>query len=277
MVMETLKKHPDCYYSTDNGVLLCGDCLEIMPGLEKNINLVVTSPPYGEIRDYNGYNFDFKGISQELFRVTNKTGVVVWVVKDSAENGSESGDSFRQALFFKDIGFNLTTMLYTKNGGLRTGSLKFYQDNFEYVFVLTKFDGHTFNPIKDKLNVCAGMTGIGGKREKDGSITNFNYTKIGKMGYRDNVWQYSTGFNLSTTDKIAFKHPAIFPEALALDHILSWSNEGDMVLDPMAGSGTTLKMAEKYNRKWIGVETSEKYCEIIAKRLEQETAQLKFF
>jgi site-specific DNA-methyltransferase (adenine-specific) len=132
-------------------------------------------------------------------------------------------------------------MLYIKNAGLRTGSLKFYQDNFEYVFILTKGKEHTFNPIKDKININAGQKSCSSKRNQDGTLNKFNAT-VSQVGQRDNVWRYNVGHRQSAKDKIAFEHPAIFPEALAQDHIISWSNEGDTVLDPMAGSGTVPKM-----------------------------------
>jgi len=262
------------YYETENGRLFYGDCLDILPELEQ-VDLTITSPPYGGIRDYHGYNFNFETIAKELFRTTKDTGAVVWVVKDEMINGSESGESFRQALYFKEIGFKLVTMLYTKNGGLRTGSTLFYQNNFEYVFILTKTNQHTFNPIKDRININAGQIDKSStKRKKDGSLKPYSCVIKGK-GYRDNVWKYNTGGSVSSTDKIAYNHPAIFPEALVQDHILSWSNEGDIVIDPMCGSGTTLKMAERLGRKWIGIETSLEYCAIAKQRIERELQQRK--
>jgi site-specific DNA-methyltransferase (adenine-specific) len=81
---------------------------------------------------------------------------------------------------------------------------------------------------------------------------------------------------VSTPDKIAYEHPAIFPEALAKDHIISWTNEGDLVFDPMGGSFTTALQAEKLNRKWLSCDISEKYCEIGEMRLKQFRAQGRF-
>jgi site-specific DNA-methyltransferase (adenine-specific) len=275
MDLKKLRNHSNYYYSTDNGVLLHGDCLTIMPKLEP-VDLIVTSPPYDNIRDYEGYSFDFKKISGRLWDVIKDGGVLVWVVKDAFIDGSETGTSFKQALHFKEIGFNLTTMLYIKNTGVRTGSLNFYQDNFEYVFILTKGNDHTFNPIKDKINTQKGKTTTSSKREKDGTLKKFTSTTA-EVGQRDNVWKYEVGYQKSAKDKIAYQHPAIFPEALAQDHIISWSNEGDIVLDPMAGSGTVPKVCERLNRRWLACEISEKYCEIAAKRIEREAQQLKLF
>ena len=263
------------YYENDNGKLFCGECVEIMPYLPP-VDLTITSPPYDNIRDYNGYVFSFKKIAQGLYKITKPGGVVVWIVKDASIDGSETGTSFKQALYFKEIGFSLRTMLYVKNNGLRTGNPRFYQNRFEYVFILTKGEHTTFNPIKDVKNRYAGQINNSSSRQKDGSLKKFKAITF-KIGQRDNVWRYNTGFMNSTKDKIAFKHLAIFPEALAHDHILTWSNEGDVIFDPMCGSGTVPKMCEKLNRKWLSCEISEEYCEIAAKRIENERKQLKLF
>ena len=78
---------------------------------------------------------------------------------------------------------------------------------------------------------------------------------------------YSSGYMVSSKDKIAFEHPAIYPEQLVEDHILSWSNENDLIYDPFMGSGTTAKMAILNKRNWIGSEISKEYCDIITRRL----------
>ena len=93
------------------------DCLNTMRAMPDGvIDLVITSPPYDDLRNYKGYSFDFESIAKELFRVVKEGGVVVWVVGDATVDGSETGTSFRQALFFKEVGFNLhDTMIYMKN------------------------------------------------------------------------------------------------------------------------------------------------------------------
>ncbi len=242
--------------------------LETMAKMPDNfIDLTVTSPPYDDLRTYNGYCFDFENVAKELFRVTKQGGVVVWIVADQTINGSETGNSFRQALYFKEIGFNLhDTMIYIKNGGLNSGSLNAYQQKFEYMFVLSKGKPKTINLIKDRPNKYVEDR-IKRKKMKDGTYKEQHF-KTEPFGTRYNYWIYDTGSGKSTKDKIAFKHPAIFPEQLAQDHIISWSNEGDLVLDPFMGSGTTAKMAILNNRNWIGSEISSEYCEIIKKRLE---------
>ena len=245
-----------------------GDCCEVMKTLKDNsIDLTVTSPPYDNLRTYNGYTFDFEGIAKELFRVTKQGGVVVWVVGDATIKGSETGTSFKQALYFKEIGFNLhDTMIWSKQTFTATGALKTrYAQTFEYMFILTKGNVTTFNPMKDRKNVTYGR----GKkhstvRQADGTTKPISSQgkKIAEFGQRFNVWNINT-----EVSNLLRKHPAQFPEKLAEDHILSWSNEGDTVLDPMAGSGTTLKMAKKNNRNYIGIEISEGYIDIINKRL----------
>lgn len=262
------------YYENNNGVLYHGDCLEIMPQLEP-VDLTVTSPPYDNLRTYNGYSFDFEGIAQQLYQVTKPGGVVVWVVGDATVNGSETGTSFKQALYFKDVcGFNLhDTMIYSRKSPPLTHNR--YEQEFEYMFVFSKGKPTTFNGITTKRKYSDNRQFKSIRREKDGSF-DFGYVKQGDV-LRHNIWQYATGGGCSSTDKIAFLHPAIFPEALAQDHIISWSNPTGIILDCFAGSGTTLKMAERLNRRWIGIEISEEYCEIAAKRIDAENRQLKLF
>jgi DNA modification methylase len=226
------------------------------------LDLTVTSPPYDNLRTYNGYSWDFEALARELYRVTKKGGMVVWVVGDATVNGSETGTSFRQALYFKEVGFNLhDTMLYRKNSpafpakadGIR------YSQVFEFMFVFAKGIPKA-RLLCDKRNKCAGMTSFDGK-----------IPPVPDYSPRENIWEYATSFNDSTG------HPAPFPEALARDHILSWSNPGDIVYDPFMGSGTTAKMAHLAGRRWVGSEISAEYCELANKRLEPYLAQQNLF
>ena len=244
-----------------------GDCLEVMKSMpDKSIDMILTSPPYDNLRDYKGYTFNFEGIAREIYRVLKDGGVCVWIVGDATIKGSETGTSFKQALYFKEIGFNLhDTMIWSKPTFTATGSLKTrYAPTFEYMFVFTKGKIKTFNPIKDRINISFGRVKNGKVRQKDG--TTKSQSSLGKpiseFGQRFNVWNINT--EQSNSNRF---HPAQFPEKLAEDHILSWSNEGDTILDPMAGSGTTLKMAKKNNRNYIGIEISQEYIDIINKRL----------
>jgi len=243
-----------------------------------SIDLTVTSPPYDDLRNYNGYSFNFEKTAKELYRITKKDGVVVWVVGDKTHKGSESGTSFKQALFFKEIGFNLhDTMIYRKENPLPQNHNR-YEQEFEYMFVFSKGKPSVFNPRKEPCRT-AGMKYDYSKRGGVASIEESNpavrrksvclVTKDEKT--KGNIWSYLVGMHKSTSDKIAFQHPAIFPEKLAEDHILSWSKEGDIVFDPFMGSGTTAKMAALNNRKYIGTEISKEYCEIANKRLSSYT------
>ena len=254
------------------------DCLEGMRQMEsESVDLTVTSPPYDNLRTYIGYCFDFENIAKELYRVTKTGGVVVWVVGDATIDGSETGTSFRQALYFKEIGFNLhDTMIYYSDKPPLTHNR--YEQKFEYMFVFSKGKPKTFNPMMiDSIQVGRDK-GLGGFREPDNHLRNRNCPHpVNEKKMKGNVWAYSTGFGGSTADKIAFEHPAIYPEQLAADHIRSWSNEGDIVLDPFMGSGTTAKMALTLNRHYIGFEISEEYCKIIEKRLLPLKTQYKLF
>ena len=261
------------YFEREDGILYCENCLDTMARMESDsIDLTVTSPPYDNLRDYNGYSFDFESIAKELFRITKSGGVVVWIVGDATVNGSESGTSFKQALYFKEIGFNLhDTMIYKKGGQGATGSNKAYWQDFEYMFVLSKSKIKTFNPICDRKNQTKPRkkTESQGHRHKNGEKKGRRVIERKLYGRRLNIWEFHV-------NAIITKHPAVFPEQLAQDHILSWSNEGDTVYDPFMGSGTTAKMACRNNRKFIGSELSEEYCEIAKQRIIIETSQLTF-
>lgn len=252
--------------------VICGDCLERMRELPGEcIDLTVTSPPYNNLRDYKGYVFDFEGIAKQLFRITKQGGVVVWVVGDATINGSETGTSFRQALYFKEIGFNLhDTMIYEKRGFVYPGQNR-YNQCFEFMFVFCKNNIIVFNPIIDRMNYQKEQKAHWGKatyRQKNGKMKDAkkNYI-VPYFSMRSNIWDYATGNGSITKDEIAHKHPAIFPDKLARDHIISWSNPGDIILDPMCGSGTTCKMAKELDRQFIGIEISPDYCAIAEKRI----------
>ena len=269
---------------TDNYEIYNYDCIEMMDLLiaeGKQVDLTVTSPPYDDLRDYEKslvWNFDvFKQVAQRLYDITKDGGVVVWVVGDKTIKGSESGTSFKQALYFKEIGFNLhDTMIYAKNNVYAHDPRnKRYKQCFEYMFILSKGKPKTYNEIKDRPNKHKGKTLSGTKgRNKSGEKRELKNVVINEFQARFNIWEYTTGGSVSS-DKIAFKHPAIFPEKLAQDHILSWSNEGDIVLDCFMGSGTTGKMALLNNRKFIGIEKVEDYFEISKQRIKESLHKLK--
>ena len=243
--------------------VICDDCLVAMKNIpDKSVDMVLTSPPYDNLRTYNGYTFDFENIAKELFRVTKKGGVVVWVVGDATIKGSESGTSFRQALFFKKIGFNLhDTMIYRKTNYIPLTHNR-YEQAFEYMFVFSKGKPNVFKPIMVECKNAGQKTDKRTFYQDSNGDTSAGHknTAVNNLKQKENVWDLST--NAGATG-----HPAQFPEKLAEDHILSWSNEGDIILDPMAGSGTTLKMAKKNNRNYIGIEISPEYIDIINKRL----------
>ena len=245
----------------------CGNCIELMKELPNNyIDLTVTSPPYDNLRKYNGFVYDFKSVAQELYRITKQGGVVVWVVGDATVKGSETGTSFKQALYFKECGFNLhDTMIYKKKNPIPQNHNR-YEQCFEYMFVFSKGKPNTFNAIKiptknagksfDWGNRKTKMDDNQCRRHRDSEIIEVNPTKN-----HDNIFEYSIGGG--TTG-----HPAVFPEQLAEDHIITWSNVGDIVFDPFIGSGTTAKMALLNERHYIGFDISEEYCEMAKERID---------
>lgn len=247
----------------------CIDCAEGLKLLKSNsIDLTITSPPYDNLRKYNGYSFDFETTAKELYRVTKEGGIIVWIVGDATIKGSETGTSFKQALYFMDCGFKLhDTMIYEKNSSsfpAKHGSNRCTQI-FEYMFVFCKGKIRSdISVLCDKKNKWAGYTNWGNNTQynKDGELIQTNNIKpIPEYSPRTNIWKYSVGFN----DKTG--HPAVFPEQLAQDHILCWSKEGDIVLDCFSGSGTTHKMALLNNRRFIGFEISQEYVDMETKRL----------
>ena len=250
--------------------------LDTIARMEDNsIDLVVTSPPYDGLRKYNGYCFDFEALAKGLYRVMKNGGVVVWIVNDATVDGSETGTSFRQALYFMDCGFNLhDTMIWAKDGGGAVGSNLAYTQNFEYMFVFSKGRPKTTNLIKDKLNMSFGSaTHVQqGRRMADGSFKVEHRKETEFFSKRNNWWLLVPG-----KEEGSKFHPAVFPEKLVRDHIISWSNEGDIVYDPFSRSGTTAKVAYMNNRHYIGSEISKEYYEKANKRIDAEKRQYKLF
>lgn len=237
--------------------IYCGNCADLLNEIDDNtIDLTLTSPPYDSLRSYNGYvfNFDiFKKIASELFRITKKGGSVVWVVGDETIQGSETGTSLKQALYFKEIGFNLhDTMIYEKNSSTfpakKDGNR--YTQIFEYMFVFSKGKPKC-KLICDKINKWAGHSSF------DRTIP-----PVPEKSPRTNIWKYTTSFNDNK-----FNHPASFPIGLAKDHILTWTEKEDLVIDPMCGSGITVRVADMLERKYIGIDISEDYCKKVKESL----------
>ena len=246
--------------------IYCSNCVPFMETLPDNcIDLTVTSPPYDNLRDYNGYSFNYENIAKQLFRITKLGGIVVWVVGDKITKGNKTLTSFKQALKFQEIGFNVhDTMIYKKKNTpfMRSNA---YTNCFEFMFVFSKGSPKTFNPLKEKT-VRSGEEMLVHNKKADG-INKKILGKLKEEKTKTNIWEYAVGLGGTTRDKIAFKHPATFPEKLAEDHILSWTNKGDIVFDPMSGSGTTCKMAFLNERKYLGCDISEEYVNIAKERL----------
>jgi site-specific DNA-methyltransferase (adenine-specific) len=245
------------------------DCLKVLPTLADNsIDLVITSPPYDNIRDYNNsssWNFDiFKSIANKLQIILKDGGIIVWIVNDATINGSETGTSFKQALYFKEIGLNIhDTMIWEKETSPFQHNNR-YINVFEYMFILSKGKPKTLNLIKDRKNKHGGTIIHGTQRQKDGSLIphSRNGFKIKEYGNRFNVWK----INSEKANKT--NHPAVFPLQLVSDHIKTWSNENNTVLDCFMGSGTTGIACKNLNRKFIGIEIDKNYFDIAKNRIE---------
>lgn len=276
--LEKTLSHPQ-WDNIRHGILLLENCLDFLPCIPDNaIPMVLTSPPYDKLRDYEDappWNFDiFQQVARELYRVLTPGGVIVWIVGDSTVNGGRTLTSFRQALYFQELGLRMyDCMIYQKTGSGPPHPNRYF-NSYEYMFVLSKGKPQTVNLLADKPNKWAGSSTWGevSRREKDGSLTPKGAKIIAETGIRTNIWTYKNGYGQGTKAKIAYRHPAIFPEQLAADHIRSWSNPGDIVLDPFAGSGTTGIVAEQLQRYWIMIEAVPKYCDIILDRLSDTQA-----
>lgn len=242
----------------------CGNNVELIKQIDDCfVDLTVTSPPYDGLRKYNGFSFDFENLAKELFRVTKGGGVVVWIVSDQTYDGSETGTSFKQALFFKEVGFNLyDTMIWLKPSPQAPTEGRYY-DVFEYMFVFSKGKPKTLNLLCDRKNKSEGTTSRKETRSCKEDRKTLNETRTVKQySRRFNVWEIARDVNET-------EHPAVFPEKLAEGHILTFSEKGDVVFDPFVGSGTVAKVAEYHGRNYIGFDISEKYCEIARNRVKE--------
>ena len=253
-----------------NTQLILGDCLDALRQMADGcVDLVVTSPPYDRMRTYNGNiaqwsHEKFMAIADELYRVLKPGACLVWIVSDATVKGSETGSSFRQALYFRRVGFNIhDTMIWAKDGGGSVGSNLCYRQNFEYMFVFSKGRPKAVNLIRDHVNLTAGHTRVGkGRRRSDGTVNDENgHVRVTPETSRRNNWW------LIPRNRVDTGHPAVFPLSLARDHILSWSNPGDTVLDPFMGSGTTGLACKETGRDFIGIEIDPTYYDIAQGRI----------
>ncbi|BBM88904.1 modification methylase DpnIIB [Spirochaetota bacterium] len=243
------------------------DCVKFMQGMRPcTVDLTVTSPPYDNLRNYDGYKFDFEAIADQLYRITKPNGIVVWVVGDKI-TGGRTLTSFKQGLYFRDIGFNMhDVMIYQKKNTpfMRSNA---YTNCYEFMFVLCKGKPAVFNPIKQKT-IRSGEEMVVYNKKADG-INRKTKATLNKEKTKTNIWQYAVGLGGTTTDREAFLHPAVFPEKLAYDHILSWTNKNALVFDPMCGSGTTGKMAKLLDRQFLCIDISKAYIDIAKKRIKR--------
>lgn len=260
--------------------IICGDNVEVMGRMpDASIDMACQSPPYSSLRDYHGYTFDFEKVAQQLWRVTKPGGVVVWNEADQTIDGAKTGESYRHVLHFMSLGFRLYQTLYYVKTGTNFVHKTRYTENVENMFVLSKNRPKTINIIQDVPRLWRGSWTKTRNRQKDGSLKDSTSKNCGagrsgratgnEYGYKSRsvLWTICNGHGFAHTDDLVKEHSATFPEALARDNILSWSNPGDLVLDCFNGSGTTTKMAKCLGRRYLGIDISEEYCQLAEKRV----------
>lgn len=256
-----------------------GNCVEIMQQFEaETIDLTITSPPYDDLRNYKGFIFPFEDIAKQLYRITKQGGVVVWVVNDATIEGSETGTSFKQALFFKEVGFNLhDTMIFRKKNPIPQIYRKRYNNEFEYMFVFSKGVVNIHNPLMvDCMHAGLELNGTTYKNfSKNEQVREKLAKPVKDKKIKGNIWEYVVG--KKQEDQEAKGHPAPFPCELVRDHIQSWTNQGAVVLDPMCGSGTTPRVAQEMGRIYIGIDISKEYCEMARARVNRVAHQPALF
>jgi site-specific DNA-methyltransferase (adenine-specific) len=249
--------------------IITGNCVDVMKGFsDASIDMCITSPPYDNLRKYKGYDFPFDDIVKQLYRIIKIGGVVVWVVSDATIDGTETGTSFKQALKFMEVGFKLhDTMIFKKTNPIPQIYRKRYNNEFEYMFVFAKEIVQTHNPIRVPcLHAGLELKGTTYKNFSTGEQKRGKFANPVKNDkVKGNIWEYVVG--KSAVDQEAKNHPAPFPYALAFDHIQSWTNENDIVLDPMCGSGTSIVAANDLNRRFIGIDICEEYTDLARNRL----------
>ena len=240
------------------------DCLKGLKMLkDESIDLTITSPPYDDLRDYKGYAFDIKKVVKELYRVTKQGGVCVWVINDRVKNGSKTLTSFRHALLFQDVGFNVNdVMIWNKTNPMPQVRQPRYNQVFEYMFVFSKGKPKTFNPIMIPCKTSGLLYKSTAKQITTDKNRVHKEMVINKEKVSPNIWDMAVAQNKTS-------HPAVFPEELVYKHMISWSNEGDIVMDIFSGSGTTHKVALENNRRFIGFEIAKEYCDIEEERLKK--------
>ena len=245
------------------------DCTNVMNDLISKgvkIDAIITSPPYDNLRDYHNsciWNFDkFKEIANLFLEILKDGGVVVWVVNDKIEKGSKTLTSFKQALYFKEIGFNIDdVMIWEKKNPMPQVKQPRYNQVFEYMFVLSKGKPKIFNPIMvDCKSAGLEYKSTAKKISTGESQRVYKEFTINKKKVDSNIWRIAVAQNKT-------KHTAVFPLEIPLRHIKTWTNVGDIILDPFIGSGTTGVACKELNREFIGIEIVEDYFKIAKERI----------
>lgn len=257
------------------GRVVQGDCLSVLPEvLASSVALTVFSPPYDAIRDYNkDWQLDYHRLGIELLRVTEVGGVAAVVIGDGTRNFAKSLTTFRWAVDWVDrVGWKLfECCIYSRHGNPGAWWSQRFRVDHEYILIFFKGDRpRCFN--KEPLMVPskhAGKVFSGTDRLTNGGFKKITPKAVNEKKCRGTVWNYST--SNSEGNRLKLEHPATFPDQLADDLIACFSQRGDLVLDPMVGSGTTVVSAAKQGRRFLGIDINEEYVGIASQRLQAES------
>ena len=253
--------------------IICGDSAEVLKNFPDNsIDMVVTSPPYDGLRDYNGFSLDLHKIGKEIYRVLKDGGIAVMVIQDATKDFAKSLTSFRTIVDWCDnVGFRLfETVIYHKNGTEGAWWKQRFRVDHEYMPIFMKGKKPQYfnkEPLKIPSKHGGKVMSGSGNRRTDGTLSETVRRPINTMKCRGTVWDY-----LMAGDKnpLKRKHPAVFPDKIPYDCIQCFCPEGGLVLDPFIGCGSTAVMAKVLGRNYIGIDISREYCDLAEERIEKD-------